>query len=169
MPDQQQKDAFTNLITTHEALIWKVCRLYGHADEDRQDLFQEIMVQSWRSFHQFRGDAKFSTWLYQVAINTAIAGIRKKRRRIATVQREEMPELADHSPPPDDEQFQLLYKAIEQLNSIEKALVLLYLEDRSYKEMETILGINEGTLRVKMTRVKEKLRELTNAYVYGTR
>ncbi len=161
MADQQRKDAFTEQIASHEALIWKVCRLYGQTDEDRKDLFQEIMVQTWKSFDQFRGEAKFSTWLYQVAINTAIAGIRKSKRSISVVQREVIPEMADHSPPADDEQLQQLYKAIEKLNGIEKALILLYLEDRSYKEMETILGINEGALRVKMTRVKEKLRQLT--------
>lgn len=137
--------------------------MYGRTEEDRQDLFQEIMVQSWQSFDQFRGEAKFSTWLYQVALNTAISGIRKKKRAVPIVQREVMLDIADYSPPPDDEQLQQLYKAIEKLNGIEKALTLLYLEDRSYKEMETILGISESTLRVKMTRVKEKLRQLTNA------
>ncbi|AXY76847.1 sigma-70 family RNA polymerase sigma factor [Paraflavitalea soli] len=169
MAPQQRKEAFTEQIAGNEALIWKICRLYGHTAEDRQDLFQEIMVQTWQSFDQFRGEAKFSTWLYQVALNTAIAGIRKKKRTIPIVQREAIPEMADHSPPADDEQLQQLYTAITKLNGIEKALTLLYLEDKSYKEMETILGINESTLRVKMTRVKEKLRQLLNAYTYGTR
>lgn len=163
MAPQQRKEAFIEQIAGNEALIWKICRLYGNTEEDRQDLFQEIMIQTWQSFDKFRGEAKFSTWLYQVALNTAISGIRKKKRTIQIVQRETIPDMADHSPPPDDEQLKHLYKAISKLNGIEKALTLLYLEDRSYKEMETILGISESTLRVKMTRVKEKLRQLLNA------
>lgn len=162
MTSQERKDAFTEQIAGNEALIWKVCRLYGQTEQDRQDLFQEIMVQTWRSFDQFRGEAKFSTWLYQVAINTALSGIRKKQRTIPVVQRDMMPEMTDHSSPPEDEQLQQLYDAIAKLGGIEKALTLLYLEDRSYKEMETILGVSESTLRVKMTRVKEKLRQLIN-------
>ncbi len=119
-------------------------------------------MQTWQSFDQFRGEAKFSTWVYQVALNTAISGIRKKRRSITIMPQEVMSDMADHSPP-DDEQLQMLHKAIRQLNGIEKALTLLYLEDRSYREMEAILGISEATLRVKMNRVKEKLRKLTKA------
>lgn len=160
MTNQQLKAAFTEQITGNEALIWKVCRLYGQTEEDQQDLFQEIMVQTWRSFERFRGEAKFSTWLYQVAINTAISGVRKKKRMIPVVQRDVMPEITDHAPPPEQEQLQQLYTAIAQLNGIEKALTFLYLEDKSYKEMEVILGVSESTLRVKMTRVKEKLRQL---------
>lgn len=162
MADQQRKEAFAEQIAGSEALIWKICHLYGNTPEDRQDLFQEIMVQTWQSFDQFRGEAKFSTWVYQVALNTAISGIRKKRRSITIVQQEVVPEMADHSPP-DDEQLKMLHKAIRQLNGVEKALTLLYLEDRSYREMEAILGISEATLRVKMNRVKEKLRKLTKA------
>lgn len=162
MTNQQRKDAFTELIAGNEALIWKICRLYGQTEQDRQDLFQEIMVQTWKSFDQFRGDAKFSTWLYQVSINTALSGIRKKKRMIPVVQRDVMPEITDFSSPPEDEQLQQLYHAIAKLNGVEKALTLLYLEDRSYKEMEVILGVSESTLRVKMTRVKEKLRQLIN-------
>lgn len=162
MTNQQRKDAFTELIAGNEALIWKICRLYGQTEQDKQDLFQEIMVQTWKSFDQFRGDAKFSTWLYQVSINTALSGIRKKKRMIPVVQRDVMPEITDFSSPPEDEQLQQLYHAIAKLNGVEKALTLLYLEDRSYKEMEVILGVSESTLRVKMTRVKEKLRQLIN-------
>ena len=162
MGQQQRQDTFTEQIAGKEPLIWKICRLYGQTEEDRQDLFQEIMVQAWQSFDRFRGDAKFSTWLFQVALNTAIAGIRKKKKTIPTVQREAVPEMTDDSAPPDDEQLRELHKAIDQLNKIEKALTLLYLEDKSYKDMETILGISESTLRVKMSRVKEKLRQLTN-------
>lgn len=162
MTSQQQQDAFTERIAGNEALIWKVCRLYGETEQDRQDLFQEIMVQTWKSFDQFRGEAKFSTWLYQVSINTALSGIRKKKRMIPVVQRDVMPEITDFSSPPEDEQLQQLYHAIAKLNGVEKALTLLYLEDRSYKEMEVILGVSESTLRVKMTRIKEKLRQLIN-------
>jgi RNA polymerase sigma-70 factor (ECF subfamily) len=157
------EESFTREIALNEGLIWKICRLYGQTEDDRKDLFQEILIQTWRSFEQFRGESKFSTWLYRVALNTAISGLRKKKKAITIVQKDVIPEMADLSPPPDREQMQSLYKAISKLNDIEKALTLLYLEDRTYKEMETILGISESTLRVKMNRIKEKLKHLLNA------
>jgi RNA polymerase sigma-70 factor (ECF subfamily) len=141
-------------------MIHKVCRLYGKTPEDRQDLFQEILVQAWKGFEKFKGQSKFSTWLYRVAINTAITGIRKNNRRVVISQATEMPDIADTVGDNKKEERQQLYTAIAKLNEIEKALVLLYLDERSYQEMETILGINEGTLRVKMNRVKEKLKQL---------
>ena len=131
---------------------------------DREDLFQEIVIQLWKAYPKFRGDSKFSTWLYRIALNTAISGLRKQRNHITSFEPERLPvemldEAYDHQ---REEQLERMYEAIRQLSEVERALVMLYLEDRSYDEMEDILGINQNNLRVKMNRVKEKLRKLTN-------
>jgi len=145
-------------------MIHKICNLYGHTPHEREDLFQEIVVQLWKGYPGFRGDAKFSTWLYRVALNTAISGLRKKEKYIAYVDPSILPttlqDLNDTNT--EQEQLQQLYEAIRKLGEIDRAITMLYLEDRSYEEMEEILGITQNNLRVKMNRIKEKLRKLTN-------
>jgi RNA polymerase sigma-70 factor (ECF subfamily) len=144
--------------------------MYCFTEPDRQDLFQEIVIQLWRSYPSFRGEAKFSTWLYRIALNTAISGLRKQRRLITPTDPDRLPtELQDIQYSAEkEEQLQLLYAAIEKLTEVEKALTMLYLEDKSYLEMEEILGISQNNLRVKMNRIKEKLRIITQAVAYGT-
>lgn len=152
-------------------MLYKVCRLYCFTEPDRQDLFQEIVIQLWRSYPAFRGEAKISTWLYRIALNTAISGLRKQRRLITSTDPDSLPtELQDvQYSAVQEEQLQLLYAAIEQLTEVEKALTMLYLEDKSYMEMEEILGIPQNNLRVKMNRIKEKLRKITNEAAHGIR
>ena len=152
-------------------MLHKVCRLYCYDEHDRQDLFQEIIVQLWRSYPAFRGESKFSTWLYRIALNTAISDLRRQKRRTSPLDPDQIPtHFQDiRYGTEEEEQLQQLYAAIERLTEIEKALVMLYLEDKSYDEMEEILGINQNNLRVKMNRVKEKLRKITKEAAYGTR
>jgi RNA polymerase sigma-70 factor, ECF subfamily len=154
----------------HRALLYKVCNLYCSSAQDRQDLFQEIVIQLWRSYPRFRGEAKFSTWLYRIALNTAISDLRRQRRRPRPVDTGNIPaELQDIQYEKEKEQqLEQLYSAIARLTEVEKALVMLYLEDKPYEEMEEILGINQNNLRVKMNRIKEKLRKLTKEVEYGT-
>ena len=163
MQDSDLEKEFETHIREHELLIHKVCRMYAYTIADKEDLFQEIVIQLWRSYPKFKGDARLSTWMYRVALNTAITGLRKKKDFITSYEPAELPVTIsdEYSGQQADEQLQQLYIAIEQLNQIEKAIVMLYLEDQSYEEMQDILGINEGTLRVKMTRIKDKLRQLT--------
>ena len=147
----------------HELLLRKLCRLYAYTEADRQDLFQEIVIQLWRSYPRFRGDAKISTWMYRIALNTAITGLRRKKDFITSYEPANLPlhHSDDQSSQLAEERMQQLYSAIELLNEIEKAIVMLYMEDHSYQEMEEILGMSQGNLRVKMNRIKEKLRQLT--------
>lgn len=162
MKTDVQAIQFEKAIKEHEGLIHKVCRIYAYTDADRQDLFQEIIIQLWRAYPKFKGQSKFSTWLYRVAINTAITGLRKKKDFIQSYEPDKLPtEISDAYHHEQEEQWQQLYTAIERLNEIEKAIVMLYLEDKTYDEMEDILGISSGNLRVKMSRIKEKLRQLT--------
>ena len=164
-----KQDEFLALINEHRAMLHKVCNVYCHSDADRQDMFQEIVIQSWRAYPNFRGDSKFSTWLYRIALNTAISDLRKQQRRIKVYYPETVPFELSNEPTnsEEEEQLQQLYKAIGQLGEIERAIVMLYLEDKSYDEMEEILGINQNNLRVKMNRIKEKLRKLTKVVEHG--
>lgn len=150
-------------------MLYKVCNIYCHTEFDRQDLFQEIIIQLWKSYPKFRGDSKFSTWLYRIALNTAISDLRRKKKNITLTESAKLPvEIEDIQYYREkEEQLQQLHMAIDQLTEIEKAITMLYLEDKSYDEMEDILGINQNNLRVKMNRVKEKLRKLTKAVEHG--
>jgi len=169
LQDPAIQEAFIGLVNEHRGILYKVCRLYCFTEPDRQDLFQEIVIQLWRSYPSFRGEAKFSTWLYRIALNTAISGLRKQRRLITPTDPDRLPtELQDIQYSAEkEEQLQLLYAAIEKLTEVEKALTMLYLENKSYGEMEEILGISQNNLRVKMNRIKEKLRKITQAVAYG--
>jgi RNA polymerase sigma-70 factor, ECF subfamily len=161
---------FVQLMREHNGLIQKVCNLYAATLQDRQDLYQEIIIQLWKAHPKFRGDSKLSTWMYRVALNTAISDYRKQQRKVATIEFDFMnKEVADHNSNHDtEEKLKLLYKSIKRLSEIEKAIVMLFLDDKPYEEMEDILGINQNNLRVKMNRIKEKLRQLTKAETYGT-
>ena len=162
------QDDFVALVNEHKTLIYKVCNTYCTAVAERKDLFQEIIIQLWKSWPQFRGDSRFSTWLYRIALNTAISGLRKKKLPIYSL--ETIP-VAGQIPVEQShlkEQQELLNLAISRLSPIEKAIVMMYLDEKTYEEMEAVFGISQNTLRVKMNRIKEKLKKLTQAEKYGT-
>jgi len=156
--------SFVELLEKHQNIVHKVCRLYTNNQDAHNDLFQEITIQLWKAYPKFRGDAKFSTWMYRVGLNTAITLYRKSKRSIKTQEFESV-QFKIKSEPYDDteeQQLKLLYKAVYQLNDIEKALVFLYLEDKNYSEISETLGITQVNARVKMNRVKKKLRTILN-------
>ena len=161
---KELEHSFVEQLQTHQNIVHKVCRLYTNNQDAHNDLFQEITIQLWRAFPKFRGDSKFSTWMYRVGLNTAITLYRKSKRRIQTddfdaIQFKIKAEEYDNT---EEEQLKLLYKAVHQLNDIEKALVFLYLEDKDYREISETLGISEVNARVKMNRVKKKLKTILN-------
>ncbi|GAK91018.1 RNA polymerase sigma-70 factor [Nonlabens ulvanivorans] len=123
-----------------------------------------MTIQLWKAYPKFRGDAKFSTWMYRVALNTAITLYRKSTRRVKTTDYDNVQFKITDLQEDDEtaEQLTLLYGAVKQLNDIEKALVFLYLEDKNYKEISETLGISEVNARVKMNRVKTKLTNIIN-------
>lgn len=170
MLNQKTQEEFIKHINDCTGIIYKICNLYTATATDKEDLFQEIVIQLWKAYPKFRGDSKFSTWLYRVALNTAISDLRKQKTKVDLSFPEFIPK--DRADIKEDiekeEKLKELYKAISQLNEIDRAVVMLYLDDYSYEEMESILGINQGTLRVKINRIKEKLRQLTKTEMYGT-
>lgn len=155
---------FTEDLEKNQNIIHKICRAYTTSDDAHKDLFQEITIQLWHAYPKFRGESKFSTWMYRVALNTAISLYRKNKHQIVTSQiYDNLNELTYHEyDATKDEQLAQLYQAIRQLSDIEKALCLLYLDDKSYKEIAETLGITEVNARVKMNRAKTRLKELLN-------
>ncbi|MFV0304174.1 MAG: RNA polymerase sigma factor [Moheibacter sp.] len=154
---------FTELVETNQGIVHKVCRVYTDNIEAHEDLFQEIVLQLWKSFGSFKGEAKFSTWMYRVSLNTAITLIRKRKRSISvtSIDGENIIHLKTQEIDEEkEERLNLLYSSIKKLNDIERALVLLYLEDLPYKEIAETMGITEVNARVKMNRVKSKLKEM---------
>ncbi len=163
MSDQLEQ-SFVKQLKENQNIIHKICRLYTSGQDAHKDLFQEITIQLWKAYPKFRGDSKFSTWAYRVALNTAITLYRKSTRTVNTVefenQRHFIPQ--DEYNYEEEEQIKLLYQAVYQLNDIEKALVFMYLEDKDYAEISETLGITEVNARVKMNRIKGKLRKILN-------
>ena len=162
--NKELEHSFIELLEKHQNIVHKVCRLYTNNYDAHNDLFQEITIQLWKAYPKFRGDAKFSTWMYRVGLNTAITLYRKSKRTVNTqafddVQFKISAEEYDNT---EEQQLKLLYKAVQQLNDIEKALVFLYLEDKNYREISETMGISEVNARVKMNRVKNKLRTILN-------
>jgi RNA polymerase sigma-70 factor (ECF subfamily) len=155
---------FVQLLKENQNIVHKICRLYTTDQDSHNDLFQEITIQLWKAYPNFRGDAKFSTWAYRVGLNTAITLYRKKKKTLDTVTFENSYHFVKQEDYnyEEEEQLKILYSAINELNDIEKALVFLYLEDKDYAEISTTLGISEVNARVKMNRVKGKLKKILN-------
>ncbi len=163
-----QHKAFIKLMTANQKLIHKVCNIYCQDKQGKEDLFQDILLQLWRSYPSFKGQCQLSTWIYRVALNTAISAVRKEKRRLPAQSLSAVSfQLADDgSAIVEDEKaekLQLLHRAIARLNKIEKAIVMLYLDDYSYEEIAEVVGISESNVGVKLHRIKAKLRRWMGA------
>ncbi|HTG66785.1 MAG TPA: sigma-70 family RNA polymerase sigma factor [Flavobacterium sp.] len=155
-----EKDFLTTL-SQYNAMIHKLCSLYRDGVEDREDLFQEIVFQLWKSYPNYRGDAKISTWMYRIALNTAIASFRKKTTSINYLN--QLPDFAEEQP--NDEsglRQERLFAVLKLLDDSEKALISLYFEELSYQQIAEITGINENYVGVKLNRIKAKIKTLLN-------
>lgn len=159
----EQERYFVNLVNEHQGLIHKVCNLYESDREARDDLFQEIVLQLWKSFHTFRGDAKITTWMYRIALNTAISGLRKQKRGLQTEDLNERHfNLSETSSDDHEENLQKLQWSIRQLSEIERAIIMMALDEVPYDEIAETIGITQNNVRVRMNRIREKLRKLMN-------
>lgn len=149
------------LVNENQGLIHKVCILYETDKEARNDLFQEIVLQLWKSFPTFRGEAKITTWMYRIALNTAISGLRKLGRKIKTEELEEFHfNISDYAEDHFEEDFQKLQWAIRQLTEIERAMIMMALDEVPYDEIAENIGITQNNVRVRMNRIREKIRTL---------
>lgn len=134
--------------------------MYCDNAEDRADLFQEIVLQLWGSFDSYKGEAKLSTWMYRVALNTAISQFRKQKKKAPLTslsdKEYQIPDPVEYA---YSEELQFLYQAIGNLSEIEKAIMMLYLEDHSYEEISEVMGISKNLVGVKLNRIKNRLRK----------
>ncbi len=150
---------FVKVIEEHAGILHKVCRIY-QSSIGYDDLYQEIVIQLWKSFDSFKGNSKISTWIYRVALNTAITFFKKKKIEFSEIDNTHYE--AEETDEYDTGKSKQMYQAIALLNDIEKALIFLYLEGKNYEEISNTLGITEGNTRVKMNRIKNKLKNIIN-------
>ena len=153
---------FLRIIRENQGIIHKVCNMYCDAEEDRNDLFQEVVAQLWRSYPSFRNESKITTWMYRVGLNTAITTFKKNKRRPDQNHLSfENFQVADENHEAETEDnIKLLHHAVAQLTGIEKSIILLFLENKKYEEIAEITGITQNYVRVKMNRIKKKLKIL---------
>lgn len=163
MTGKRQQQGFEALLRQHRGIVFKVASVYAASAADRDDLAQEIRLQAWRSFGRYdEGRAKFSTWLYRVALNVAISQLRRRGTsldgRLEPLEAHHLDTIGGEPASEPDERLAAFYAFIEQLDALNRALILLYLEDRSYAEIAEILGISETNVATKISRIKQKLR-----------
>ncbi|MDQ0067040.1 RNA polymerase sigma factor [Chryseobacterium lathyri] len=158
----QTETAFLKLVNQHKGILYKASRMYADSLEDREDLQQEILIQLWKSYQNFKGNSEFSTWMYRVAINTAITYLKKEK--IRTNNHTDVPhhfevQNEDYNPS-KDRQLEVFYAAVQELKALEKAIIFYFMEGMSHKEIGDNLGLSEGNARVKLNRAKEKIQQI---------
>jgi RNA polymerase sigma factor (sigma-70 family) len=152
---------FVKILNDHRGLLYKVCNVYCRDPEDRKDLFQEIVLQVWKSIKTFRNESAIGTWMYRIALNTAITHFRKEKQRSELkISMQEIQHIAEAT---DEEQkINELFVAIETLDKIDKSIILLYLEEKSYDEISDITGLTKSNVGVRLNRIKTKLSDKLN-------
>ena len=161
MENQEQQHFFESIIEQHKGILFKVARAYCPDEEDHQDLIQEMMIQIWQSVHKYDDQYKISTWLYRISLNVAISFFRKysTRTKKYTDLNEQMMETQVEDKSESERQLNLLEQFISELKEIDKALMVLYLEDKSHTEIAEILGMSVSNVGTKIGRIKDKLRK----------
>jgi RNA polymerase sigma-70 factor (ECF subfamily) len=152
------EDEFMEMLRQNERIIYKVSSFYAGDEHPLTDLYQEVVISLWKAYPNFRGESKVSTWIYRIALNTCVTFFRKSRNKPAQV--DIMPEIPDV--PDNNEDIKTLYKLIAQLGKMERALVLLYLDEKPYWEIAEITGLSPTNVGTKLSRIKEKLKKMSN-------
>lgn len=162
------KDFYTQFILPYAGIIFKICRAYTDTEEDFQDYYQEVCLQLWKSRENFKGDSKWSTWVYRISLNVSLSLLKKDKK--VNKKSVELKDLATVTPndlnPFNDESLKLLYIAIKKLSELDRAIILLYLEENSYQEIAEIIGLSPNNIGVKITRIKKKLKTLLDGKIY---
>jgi RNA polymerase sigma-70 factor, ECF subfamily len=164
LTEKEQSEIFLDWINKHKGLVFKIVNAYAYNEMDRDDLFQDVALQIWKSIPSFRNQSAATTWIYRVSLNTSIGWLRREKKRGYT----ERIDLADHILVEEDnvmdERIAWLYRQIHQLDSIDRSLALLLMEELSYEEMASILGISEANVAVKIHRIKKYLISKLKTY-----
>jgi RNA polymerase sigma-70 factor (ECF subfamily) len=162
MTTNPKSEKFLDVIQAHKGIIYKVANAYCKDAEDRNDLVQEIMIQLWKSFDNYNEQFRYSTWIYQISLNVAISFYRKESRRqqIANPINDSILNYTDTTPNDEiNENINILHQFIAELKELDKALILLYLEEKSYKEIAEIIGITETNVATKLGRIKASIKQ----------
>jgi RNA polymerase sigma-70 factor, ECF subfamily len=155
------QNRFQLLLEQHRGIVFKVAGTYCRDDDDRRDLAQEIAVQLWRAFPRYDPERRFSTWMYRIALNVAISYVRRtstRHRHVVPLDPAHDVAVDDGARREADAQVRALYAVIDRLNPLDRALLLLYLEDRSQREIAEVLGLTETNVATKLGRLKQRLR-----------
>ncbi len=150
---------FIKLIREHEGIIYKISRVYFEHEEDRKDLYQEIVYQLWKSHDSFSSKSKWSTWMYRVALNTAISFLNKQKSGIRKVSSDQLDGFRmEPFDPIMEQRVDWLYKNIQELSVVEKGIILLYLEGKSHEDISNITGFSTTNVGTRISRIKQKLK-----------
>ena len=159
-------DFYTSFILPYAAVIIKICRAYTNTQEDFEDYYQEVCLQIWRSNNKFRQESERSTWVYRISLNVCLSLLKKKKNNIQHFASDYLPqELEEDNRAFADESLNLLYDAIRQLSEVDRGVILLYLEEKSYKEIADIIGTNANNIGVRIKRIKQRLKKLLDEKV----
>ncbi len=161
MQEEKRKRLFQEILEKHKGILFKVAGIYCREEADRQDLVQETLVQVWQSLHRYDERFALSTWLYRVSLNIAISHYRKNRTRNESIipLGESVPQIPDADASGKEQQLNLLHQFIAELRDLDKALMLLYLEEKSHAEIADIMGISATNVATRIGRIKETLRK----------
>ena len=163
MIEAEQKQIFGNWLDQYRGVIFKVVRAYAFDPMDQDDLFQEIIIQVWRSVPTFRNESAVSTWLYRISLNTAIKWVKKERRQL-NERLDTQDYVLQEQPVTLDERLTWLYNEISKLDKIDRSITLLMLDEFSYKEMAAITGMTESNVGVRLNRIKKYLIQKSKQY-----
>ncbi len=154
-----KEEEFVDIIKRNEGVIFKITTIYTDNRDDQKDLYQDVVYQLWKSFHTFRNESKISTWMYRIALNTALTRIKKSKRAGHSVPMEQVVlQQTEHFDMEFEERLKILYAHIQQLNALEKGLILLLLEGKKYEEIAEITGITPSNVGTRISRIKQKLK-----------
>lgn len=162
--ERNLEEEFLEILSENKLIIYKIVNIYCPTTEEKNDLLQEITISLWKAFPYYRQEAKISTWIYKIALNTAITNYRKNKRKIRSSPLNDrmFDQLSTHLSENMEEEVKVLYEAISKLLPVDKAIILLYLEENSYQAISEITGISVGNVGMKIKRAKEKLLILIN-------
>ena len=156
-------DFYTASILPYAGIIIKICRAYTNTQEDFEDYYQEVCLQIWRSKDNFREQSSWSTWIYRLSLNVCLTFLKKKKNNKQHFASDYLPaEVMEDSHAFADESLNQLYDAIRQLSEVDRGVILLYLEEKSYQEIADIMGTNPNNIGVRIKRIKERLKKLLN-------
>lgn len=159
-------DFYTASILPYAAIIIKICRAYTNTQEDFEDYYQEVCLQIWKSRNNFRGQSEWSTWVYRLSLNVNMTLLKKKKNNLQYFVSDYLPVVvADEPRAFADESLDHLYTAIRQLSDVDRGVILLYLEEKSYQEIADIIGSNSNNIGVRINRIKERLKKILDGKI----